>query len=361
MFKRMLLMAAAVHLLSVQIYSQEIGAPKLTPVPTSEKHDKIIRDGVALHERGDYAGAIGKYQEVLSESPGDIFALHELGFSLFANKDYKKSLEVGLKGARYKSKSLAHFYVLIGNSLDHLKERDKAINAYKSGIKLFPDEAQLHFNLAVTYIGGNKLDEAKESLKVAVASDPNHRSGHFGLAQLYDVGGYKIPVVLALSRFLVLEPSSPRSGPALQRLHFLMEGGASKKEGESVTIFVDPSAKKDEGDFSTFDLALSLFSASRHIEKNKNRSQMQSIVDDFTSLFGMLSGPEAGKRQQGFAWNYYRPYFAEMKARNYVEPFCYYIHQSANSEEVANWLTKNYGKVNEFLSWSKSFQWPKEK
>ena len=362
MLKRSLWLAIATQILSIQINSQEIQSPKLTPAPTSAKHKQLIREGVQLHDQGDFQGAIRKYQEVLAENSDDVSALYELSFSLFANKDYKKSLETAYKGAQYRSDSLSRFYALIGNNLDHLNEPEKAIKAYKSGIKLFPDDAQLHFNLAVTYVGLNKFDDAKKSLKAAVASDPSHPSSHLGLGQLYQKDNYKIPALLAFNRFLVLEPRSPRSRPALQRVTDIIESGVGKSnDKKEITIFVDPSAKTDEGDFNTINLTLSLLSASKHLEKNKGKSDMQLTVEWFGSLFAILLEVDSDKKQSGFAWNYYRPYFIDMKRRNYVEPFCYYIYQSSGSAEVSKWLTENQGKLNEFLSWSKSYQWPKDK
>jgi hypothetical protein len=97
--------------------------------------------------------------------------------------------------------------------------------------------------------------------------------------------------------------------------------------------------------------------AARDIAENKGKTVMQLAVENFNSLLGILSEVGADKKQVGFAWNYYRPYFVEMKARNYVEAFCYYIHQSDKSAEVSAWLTMNAQKVNEFLAWSKSYKW----
>jgi tetratricopeptide (TPR) repeat protein len=360
MFKRILLLAAAIPLLSIQVMAQEIAAPKLTPSPSSEKQDLLVREGIALHDRGDYQGAIRKFQEVLSENPDHAMALYELGFSYFSNKDYKLSLEIAFKGAQYKSEYLSGFYVLIGNNLDHAGDREKAIKVYKSAIKLFPGDAQLHYNLAVTYISANKFDDAKQSLKSAVASDPNHRSGHLGLSQLYHKDNYKIPALLAMCRFLVLEPTSQRSGPALQRVGELMAGGASKGADEkNITITLDPSAKTDEGDFNAISMAVSLLSAARHLDKNKNKTEIQMIADDFDTLFSVLSEAKSDKKQSGFAWNYYRPYFVEMKSRKHVEAFCYYICQAGKSDEVQRWLAQNYEKVKAFLDWSKTYQWTK--
>src|SRR5256885_10024687 len=39
---------------------------------------------------------------------------------------------------------------MLGNCLDELGQRDKAIDAYRRGLKLAPTDSQLTFNLAVT-------------------------------------------------------------------------------------------------------------------------------------------------------------------------------------------------------------------
>jgi hypothetical protein len=63
------------------------------------------------------------------------------------------------------------------------------------------------------------------------------------------------------------------------------------------------------------------------------------------------------QKSSGFAWDYYRPYFCEIAKRKFAEPFCYYIAQSAQSDEVERWLTLNAERVREFLTWSKGYQW----
>lgn len=56
-------------------------------------------------------------------------------------KDYRNSLEVAFKGAKYKSDLLPAFYLQIGNNLDELGEPEKSVKVYKSSIKLLPDMA----------------------------------------------------------------------------------------------------------------------------------------------------------------------------------------------------------------------------
>lgn len=343
-------------------FAQDLPQPRLTPTPTMERHEPLIRQGIALHDRGDFDGAIRSYEEVLKENPDDVIALYEMAYSFGEKKDYKKSLELAYRGAQYKSKVLFGFYVLIGNNLDNLGRPQDAIKTYKSGIKMFPEESLLHFNLGITLIGQDKPDEARVSLKDAVTFNPAHPGSHVRLGDLYFKGNYRIPALLAMGRFLALEPKSERSTYALQVIQDVLGRAATRDEKTgNINITLDTSAKTDEGDFGVALTMMGILGAARHLDKNKNKTEMQLIVDMIESLLSIMSEGDAKKKQPGFAWNYYRPYFLEMKARNMVEPFCYYIYQTSQSTEVAKWLAQNTARVNEFLSWSQSYQWPRVK
>src|SRR3712207_2267485 len=114
---------------------QKLPEPKLTPAPSTDKQLSLIREGVSLHDGGDYDGAIRKYSEVLAESPTNALALYELGYAYSAKKDYAKSLEAAYRGAQYKSDQLPNFYLLIGNNLDLLGDAAGSIEVYRQGLK----------------------------------------------------------------------------------------------------------------------------------------------------------------------------------------------------------------------------------
>ena len=308
----------------------------------------------------DFDGAIAAFQQILRENPDDVAAIYHLASSLFGKQEYAKSLAAANNGAKYKSQELAAFYLLIGTNLDRLDEPELAIKVYKNGMKVYPGDVQFPMNLAITYLNIGRPEDAKKSLKEAAAIDPNYPASHLGLGQLYFNGGYKAQAVLALCRFLVLEPASKRSAAALKTIQGIIETGIGPAEDSRLTIVVDATMRMDEGDFNAANVALSMLAAAPYLEKNKGKSEIRLAIENFTALFTVLS--EGGKKKQsGFAGSYYRPYFVELKDRNYIEPFCYYIHQGGGSSEAASWLAQNGGRVNEFLNWSKSYQWTKGK
>jgi len=314
---------------------------------------------VSQHDRGNYDAAIKRYEEVLSENPHNVEALYELSFAYTMKNDFRKSLEVANKGAQYKSDMLPAFYLQIGNNLDHLGEPEKAIKVYKAGIKLRPRMAMLHYNLAVTYANLGKLDDTIKTIKHAITIDPDHPGSHALLAALWHGGRYKTPSLLAASRFLVLEPRTKRATGLLQIVKELMAGGVGQgADPGKITIFMDTSAKKDEGDFGSIDLILGISKAANMTEKNKGKSEMQLLIRQFETFLAVMSEQSDKADRNKFTWKFYSPYFAEMKQRNFVEPFVYYITQSDGKEETLKWLGANKARVGDFLAWSKLYKWP---
>jgi tetratricopeptide (TPR) repeat protein len=103
---------------------------------------------------------------------------------------------------------------MIGNCLDELGRREEAIELYKAAlkaaIKRAPENSLLHFNLGVSLMRVGDGPMARKEMEQAVSLDPNHVVSHFFLARLYQSQGYRVPAVLAFSRFLLLEPQSSR-------------------------------------------------------------------------------------------------------------------------------------------------------
>ena len=338
----------------------QVDPPKLDPTPSTGQQVVLIQEGVSQHDRGNYDAAIKLYGEALAENPNNVEALYELSFSYSMKKDYHKSLEVAYKGAQYKSDMLGGFYMLIGNNLDSLGESKKSVEVYKAGIKLLPKMGMLHYNLAVTYRNMGKPEDALKAVKQAIAINPNHPGSHAVLSGLWHQGHYRTPALLAACRFLILEPRSERSKGALRIVEEVMgagvtTGGASPGQ---INIFMDTSAKKDEGDFGAIELALGLTKAASMTEKNKGKTGIQLLVGQFETFFAIMSEQSDRADRSKFTWKYYVPYFNEMKQKSYVEPFVYYITQSDGNEETLKWLADNKARVGDFLAWSRLYKWP---
>jgi len=357
--RKTVLLAVVFALLCAQAAARQLPDPKLAPAPSTEQQDAAIREGVALHDRGDFDGAIRKYEAVLAENPANVVAIYEMSFAYSEKKDYKKALDIAYRGAQYKSDQLRGFYVLIGNNLDLLGEGAKSIEVYKKGLKLFPEDGPLYFNLAVAYKNANKLDDARKTLKAGLAVSPQHPSSHLLLAAVYFNTGYKTPALLAAARFLTLEPSTQRSAAAVRVMSEALRGGATPgKNPNEINLTFDPNPKKDEGDFSSVDVVLGLSGALSLTEKEKAKTEAQKFVGQLETVFALVAEQGEKKKDSSFVYKFYVPYFAEMKAKGHTEAFAYHALQSTGLPGVREWIDSNGGRVMQFLIWSKGYQWP---
>jgi tetratricopeptide (TPR) repeat protein len=55
----------------------------------NEEVKKIVNEGIELHDKGDYEGAIKKYDEAIQIDPNDFDANYEKSYSLHAAKIYR--------------------------------------------------------------------------------------------------------------------------------------------------------------------------------------------------------------------------------------------------------------------------------
>ncbi len=332
--------------------------PELTPKPTTAGHRELIKEGIALHDASEFDRAIEKYDHVLAENPDDVAALYEKAFTLHQKKQYELCIGTALTGARYNSPTLVQFYTTIGSCYDDMGQAEKAIDVYREAVRRFPADYLLAYNLGLTYFRANRLADAKKTLQQGLLLKPDHPSSHWALAQIYLKTGYRIPALLALSRFLILEPSTKRSVQAAALLQSISAGNVQKKgSGEIVITFQDASlGNGDEGDFSTAELALGISAAAAGTDSAKEEaSPFRLMTDGLATAFSLSV---EGKKRSGFARTYYAPYFAELDKREFVETFLHFATQAAASPDNNEWLNGNRQKVSDFLAWSRRYEWP---
>lgn len=293
----------------------------------NQEEQAIVDEGTALHDQGKYDEAIAKYKHVLDKNPNNVLVIYKMASSYFAAAKYDDCIKFATQGSHFKSYYLPQFYLMIGNSLGKLGKTDEAISSFKQALEILPDNQLLHFNLAAMLSNTGAFDEARSHLKTAIRLDPKHASSHFALGQIYYKQEYRFPSMLALYRFLTLEPTSQRSQKALSMLE--------------QNVIPAGAALKDEGDFAKYEPMMS------SIQKSK-----QQRVELLDKLF---SGMANEKDHGNFVIDNYFPYFSAIKKNGFVAPFVNYIYQSSDAE-AAQWVKNHPDDINRFLEWSAAFQ-----
>lgn len=245
----------------------------------------------------------------------------------------------------------------MGNCLDEMGKRDDAINVYRSAIQVSPREGLVHYNLALTLYRSGKIDDARKSLQQAVLVAPPHASSHMLLGAAYQQTGYRIPAILAYSRFLILEPDSPRSSQVLAVLDRLIAGGVTQGSDPNkinITLALTPDAKKDEGDFGGAEVAMSMSVAAGRMGESKKKSTPFQLL---AATYGMMGNLIADVKGKGFAAKYYCPFFAAISKNEFAEAYVYDTFHAARIAGAEEWGKENQEKLRQYREWADSFQW----
>lgn len=323
---------------------------------------ELVAEGVSLHDKGDYEGAIEKYNAALKKDEDNINALYEKSYSLYAlgkQKDCISICKTIIK--KYPDNALLKaVYIQYGNALDDLKKPKDALEVYEEGISKFPGEFLLYYNKGLTLQNLSRFDEALEVYQQSLSVKPLHSSSNLSTGLLLERNN-KIPALLAYCTFLAIEPNSKRSPDAFRAVNDII-GANVKKEGNNISIMLNPEMlndkkNKDENNFRTQEL---IFTFSSALDNSK---EVDSIAHTAAEKFDLklqllINSLETGMKEgKGFYWKHYVPFFVAMKKDNQTAVLSHLVFASAKDEDNSQWLGENEEKISAFYDWLKAYKW----
>lgn len=321
--------------------------------------EKLINEGITYHDKGDFVTAITKYDKALELDADNLLALAEKAYSLISMQKYNETIECCKRAIeKHPGESdLKLVYVTYGNALDGLKKPGESIEMYNTGIAVFPDYYQLHFNKGITLSGMDKNDEALACFQKSATLNPKHASSHHAIAVLES---NKITSIMAYCRYLSLDAQSNRAKSNLERLQNKMKENVKQTGEKSVTINISPdmlanSEKNGENNFATADLILTMAGALDYDKKYKKETEVERFKRKLEAICSALD--ESQEKSSGFYWKYYAPYFVEMNKNQLIETFAYLAFSSSNEAYVAKWLNSHKTEIEKFFEWSGNFEW----
>ena len=326
---------------------------------------QLIGEGVALHDKGDFKGAIAKYDAALQVDPANSLAMYEKSYSLMALKKYDDAEELlGKILKESKDPDIRKLcYVNYGSLLDFEGKEKKSLKLYEDGIKEFPDDYLLYYNKGVTEAGMNETDDAIKSFEQALSRNPRHASSHNALGRIMAPKN-RIPAILSMFSFLLIEPEGDRASQNIALLDKLIMRGIEKKDDKNVIINIDASLldkknKREEDDFSSAELMLSLLAANNDVPDSIGA---KTDADRLSYKLQMLTDiiDETNKKEKGFYKNFYVPLFSAMKEKDFFTTACYVALTSSGKKDNDQWLNENKSRVDKFFEWFEKYQWTKE-
>jgi len=307
-----------------------------------------VQRGVSLHDEGKYDEAIKEYNAALAIDSTSSIANYELSYTCMSVGKYADAIKYSRRVIEKNEDHQEAAYISMGSSYDLMGDPENAIKVYEEGVLKFPESNLLNYNLAYTLLGQKQYDKAEEAVIKAIIAKPDHGSSHIVLSSIMEGKGERVKSILPLYYFLLIEPTSKRAQSNYSFLVKELYRGVERKGKKNISINL-PSSSSNNTPFSAAETFLSMHAATTLLEKNSNNSEMDNFVEMTKGLFKVLG--ERKKVNTGFWWDFYVTLFSDMERDDHCDAFCYYISQSANTDEVANWLTANTKKLEKLQKW----------
>jgi tetratricopeptide (TPR) repeat protein len=293
--------------------------------------NSTIKEGIRLNSEKNYSAAIEKYKEALASEPDNAQANYQLAFSLNASGKGTEAIPYLNKVIKTGGDLTGPAYELMGSIYDVSHQPQQAIDAYQQGIKLKPGYQPLYFNLGIAYFRAQKYADAELAAIEAIKLAPKHANSQrlYGLVTFHQ--NKRVPALMGLCSFLLLDPDGPRADEAYTNLQSLLKGGDLKAaKADAETLMLNKT------------LSTAITASGGQLE-----NQLKNI---FTAV-GKL-GEKTGK--QTFFWNYYTAFFYKLSQSPHFSTAVKLISLSADKTGAAAWLQSNADKRKALDDWTAS-------
>lgn len=334
----------------------------LATAQQNENVAKLVKDGIELHDKGDYAGAIKKYDEALLIDKDDYDANYEKSLSCLYLKRYDDCIAVSkyLIEKHSTNAALPAVYSNYGSALDDKGESEAAIKIFDEGISKFPKAYLIYFNKGLTCGRLEKWNDALESFFNAMRIKPTHAGSLYYTSLSLDKTN-KVAALLSGLTFLAAEPEGKRAETIYKHVNKLLGSFAEKNmDGNNViSITTGDLDKGKENNFGMVQMMLGLSAASSLADSVQAKTDVERL-----SLFiqMMASSLATGQKEgKGIYWELYAPFWIEMKQKDLVPVYAHIASITSGNEENIKWINDNQDKLKTFYDWYNGYQWGTEK
>ncbi len=316
---------------SVQTFAQ-------TNNPLINSGEKISQ-GNSYYEKKQYKDAIKYYGEVNKSDTNYMLALFEMANAYYNDSQFVKSLEAARLGMNLFPDKFSSFSMQIANALDNMKMPKEAQDEYDAAIARNPHNYLLYYNKGITNYNIKAYDDAKKNFQQALLINPFYAPAHFFLGSVYLQEGNLVPAIMAYNCCLLISPDGKYKNQAINLLTSISKGT------DDIQNYVKSRnpAKAEKSFNSAQEILLSKVA---YDSKYKTKVDIDDPL--IKQIQVVIEKLVYSKNDQGFAMQYYVPFFVKVFSENDFQPLIYTMFSDVEIKEIQSWNKKNKKDANEF-------------
>jgi tetratricopeptide (TPR) repeat protein len=221
-------------------------------------------------------------------------------------------------------------YSLLGSIYDKNNQPDKAIAIYKDGLKAYPKDQNLYFNLGIADFRAKLYADAELAAIEAIKLDPKHANSQrlYGLVTFHQ--NKRLNALMAFCSFLFLEPNGSKSEEARTNLQSILKGGMLKGE-KPVTGKAKSTDEKDK-EFYNFCITVAITKG-----QNQNLTGTALLEYELKSIFIAAAKMDINPKKD-FFYNFYVDFFCKLTQSGNVPGLAKLIANKDVDAKLMEWV-----------------------
>ncbi|MBC7401496.1 MAG: tetratricopeptide repeat protein [Mucilaginibacter sp.] len=255
--------------------------------------------------------------------------------------NYKTALELvntnkGIEGIPYLEKVIKTqsnytnaAYSLLGSIYDKNNQPEKAIAVYKDGLKAYPKDQNLYFNLGIADFRAKLYADAELAAIEAIKLDPKHANSQrlYGLVTFHQ--NKRLNALMAFCSFLLLEPNGSKSDEAITNLQSILKGGVLKADGPGK---LSPAQAAENAKSN------GIISAAIASAQAKNLTGTALLEYQLKTIFTQTGLASAKKADKAFFDKFYADYFYKLAQSGNVPGLVKLIANKEVDAKMMDWV-----------------------
>lgn len=254
--------------------------------------------------------------------------------------NYKAALALvdagkGLEGVTYLEKVLKTqsaytnaAYSLLGSIYDKNNQPEKAIAIYNDGLKAYPKDQNLYFNLGIADFRAKLYADAELAAIEAIKLDPKHANSQrlYGLVTFHQ--NKRLNALMAFCSFLLIEPDGGKSDEAITNLQSILKGGVLKADGPGKLSAVQAAENAKSNAIITGAIASG---------QAKNLTGAAMLDHQLKTIFTQAGQVAAKKANKTFFDKFYADYFYQLAQSGNVPGLAKLIANKEVDAKLMDW------------------------